>query len=88
MEGLSNGYSRTDKGAPNAQVRFCPTCGSTTHFVLTDHAIEKFGNSLIGVNMWLANPGDLKGTELRFPDGRRWSGEGEFDYVRDPLVIA
>lgn len=88
VEGATLGYSRADKDDPNAQVQFCPTCGSTTHFVLTDSAIARFGNSLVGVNMWLADPQDLAGIELRYPDGRTWSGEGEFGHVREARIIA
>jgi hypothetical protein len=87
VEGETIGYCRTDKDAPNAQVHFCPTCGSTTHFVLTPGAIAKVGNSLMGVNMWLANGADLAGIELRYPDGQSWSGEGDFAYVREARII-
>jgi hypothetical protein len=87
VEGSARGYCRTDKVEPNAQVQFCPTCGSTTHFVLTEQAIAKFGNSLVGVNMWLADPDDLAGIELRYPDGQAWSGDGDFAYVREARII-
>jgi hypothetical protein len=87
IEGGTQGYSRQDKDDPNAQIQFCPTCGTTTHFVLTQSAISKFGNSLIGVNMWMADSQDLAGIELRYPDGRGWSGEGDFAYVRDAAII-
>ena len=30
VEGSTLGYSRRDKDDPNAEIRFCPTCGSTT----------------------------------------------------------
>ena len=87
VEGITEGYCRKDKSDPNALVRFCPTCGSTTHFVLTANAVSKFGNTLMGVNMWLADEGDLAGIELRYPDGRAWSGEGDFGYVREARII-
>ena len=87
VEGRANGYCRADKGEPNANVQFCPTCGSTTHFVLTDKVVSRFGNSMMGVNMWLANPQDLAGTELRYPDGQAWPGEGDFAYVREARII-
>lgn len=87
VEGATNGYSRADKDAPNAVVQFCPRCGSTTHFVLSESAIARFGNGLVGVNMWLADPDDLAGIELRYPDGRSWPGEGDFTYVREARVI-
>lgn len=87
VEGATNGYSRADKNTPNAVVQFCPHCGSTTHFILSESAIARFGNSLVGVNMWLANPDDLAGIELRYPDGRSWPGEGDFTYVREARVV-
>ncbi len=87
VTGSASGYCRSDKDKPNAQVQFCPTCGSTTHFVLTDQAIARFGNGLMGVNMWLADASDLAGLALRYPDGRAWSGEGDFAYLREPLII-
>jgi hypothetical protein len=87
VDGEARGYCRADKEAPNAEIRFCPACGSTTHFVLTPHAVAKFGNRLTGVNMGLADPQELAGIELRYPDGRAWSGEGEFGYVRAPRIL-
>jgi hypothetical protein len=60
----------------------------TTHFVMTESAIAKFGgDSMMGVNMWLADSEDLAGIELRFPDGRAWQGEGSFNYVRPARII-
>ncbi|MBV9747772.1 MAG: hypothetical protein JO157_03050 [Acetobacteraceae bacterium] len=86
--GSTQGYCRGDKADPGAEIHFCPTCGATTHFVLTESAIARFGgNSLMGVNMWLANADDLAGIELRYPDGRAWSGEGGFGYVQDARII-
>lgn len=80
-------YRREDKAQPGVAIRFCPICGTTTHFELTEAAIEKFGNTMVGVNMRLAHETDLIGIELRYPDGRSWSGEGEFGYVREPRMI-
>ena len=85
--GDTRGYSRGDREAANAELRFCPTCGTTTHFVLTPGAVAKFGDTMLGVNMWLAEPADLAGLELRYPDGRAWSGEGPFGYVREPRTL-
>jgi hypothetical protein len=76
VNGSTSGYRRADKQHPNAKVHFCATCGSTTHFVLTDAAVAKFGNTLMGVNMWLADERDLCGVEVRYPDGQAWSGAG------------
>ena len=86
--GATNGYSRADKDDPAADLRFCPTCGSTTHFVLTEAAAAKFGNTMMGVNMLLADESDLAGIELRFPDGKAWAGAGaEITYVRPVRII-
>ena len=87
VEGRTTGYCRDDKDEVNAEVHFCPTCGSTTHFELTPAAISKFGNTLTGVNMWLADASELAGTEMRYPDGQGWSGHGDFGYVREPRII-
>ena len=37
--------------------------------------------------MRLADESDLAGIELRFPDGRAWSGEGGFGYVREARIL-
>jgi hypothetical protein len=87
VDGATAGYSRDDKDNPAAELRFCANCGATTHFVLTESAVAKFGNTLMGVNLRLADERDLAGIELRYPDGQAWSGEGEFAYVRNPVVL-
>ena len=85
--GQTSSYTRQDKDDPSAQVHFCATCGATTHFVLTPSAVAQYGNTMMGVNMWLADESDLSGIELRFPDGQSWQGAGDFSYVRDARVI-
>ena len=87
VEGSTLGYSRRDRDDPNAEIRFCPTCGSTTHFVLTESAVARFGDSLMGVNMWLADEASVAGIELRFPDGLSWPGEGDFAYLRPARIL-
>ena len=87
VEGVAQGYSRRDKAEPAACIQFCATCGSTTHFTLTEAAAAKFGNGVIGVNMLLADERDLAGLELRYPDGQAWPGEGEFHYLRPPRIL-
>lgn len=87
VEGATASYSREDKGDPSARVHFCPRCGVTTHFRLTPGVVAKFGDTMMGVNMWLAQPHDLDGVELRFPDGASWAGEGAFGYVRPARII-
>jgi hypothetical protein len=87
VTGNTNGYSREDKENPAAEIRFCPQCGTTTHFVLTPGAVAQYGNVQMGVNMRLADEKDLAGIELRFPDGRAWPGHGDFGYVQAPRII-
>ncbi len=87
IEGATNAYRRKDKSDPAAEIRFCTKCGSTTHFVLTASAASRLGTDVTGVNMRLADERDLVGVELRYPDGRAWSGEGDFGYVREPCII-
>jgi len=87
VEGAAATYCREDKDDPAAEIHFCAKCGSTTHFTLTPSAVSKFGNSQMGVNMRLASEKDLAGIELRYPDGRAWSGAGGFGYVRNARII-
>jgi hypothetical protein len=87
IEGAARRYSRGDKADPGAAIQFCGNCGSTTHFTLTDSAVAKFGNGVMGVNMQLADESDLAGIELRYPDGRAWPGEGDFGYVREARIL-
>ena len=65
-----NPIAGTDKTEPTAEIRFCGNCGATTHFTLTTIAVAKFGNTMMGVNMPLADERNFAGLELRFPDGR------------------
>lgn len=87
VEGTAADYRRDDKAEPAAEIHFCPRCGSTTHFTLTESAAAKFGNTLMGVNMRLVDESELAGIELRYPDGRAWPGEGDFNYVRAARIL-
>ncbi|MEE4210058.1 MAG: hypothetical protein V2I43_12410 [Parvularcula sp.] len=87
-EGATHPYSRTDKGTPAVEVHSCPTCGSTTHFALTESfKADNPDADQMGVNMRLFEPEQLGGIEVRYPDGRAWSGEGAFVYRAPSLVI-
>jgi len=85
--GTTSGHRRTDKPTANAEVHACRTCEATTHFVMTEEVIALHGNTMMGVNMWLADPADLAGVEVRYPDGLAWSGQGEWEYVREATVL-
>ncbi|MCV0382279.1 MAG: GFA family protein [Erythrobacter sp.] len=87
VKGTTARYQRTDKERASAEIHFCPTCGSTTHFTLTEGTIAAFGNTMMGVNARLADEAELAGVELRFPDGAAWAGAGEFGYVREAVRL-
>jgi hypothetical protein len=87
VDGAAETYSRGDKPDPAAAVHFCGQCGSTTHFTLTASAVAQHGNVQMGVNMLLADESDLAGIELRYPDGRAWSGGSDFGYVRPARIL-
>lgn len=85
--GATKGYCREDKEDPAAETRFGENGGSTTHFNLTASAVLKFGNTMMGVNMLLADERDLAVVALRFPDGQARAGAGEFAYVQTARII-
>ena len=87
VSGAAKGYSRSDKPDPAAEIRFCGTCGSVTHFVLTLGAAAAHGNTMMGVNIRALPDSELAGVEIRFPDGAAWDGAGEFGYVREPVGL-
>lgn len=87
VTGQTTSYRRRDKYEPGVDVHFCPSCGSTTHFRLTEVAVSKHGDVMMGVNAGLADEHALAGVELRYPDGKKWSGEGEFGYVRPSRIL-
>src|SRR6201990_2972738 len=72
VDGMTKGYSWEDKEDQAAELQFCQSCGSTTHFPLTASSVAKFGNVQLGVNVRLADERDLAEIELRHPDGRAW----------------
>jgi len=87
IEGPSRGYCREDKDDPAAELHFCETCGSATHFTLTPSTASRLGMDMVGINMRLADEDDLAGIELRYPDGRAWQGEGPFGFVREARIL-
>ncbi|WP_296717188.1 GFA family protein [Erythrobacter sp.] len=87
VTGPTSTYCRRDKPEPGVDVHFCQACGSTTHFRLTEAAAQKHGDVMMGVNAGLAEEAELAGIELRYPDGKNWSGEGEFAYVRPSRIL-
>ena len=81
-------FTRSDKAAPGVEVHSCGTCGTTTHWMLTEKFKEQNPSAdRAGVNMRLFDPDELQGVEVRFPNGKDWTGEGPFEYRRPSLTI-
>ncbi len=88
-EGDTKPFVRNDKPAPGAQVHTCRSCGTTTHFALTEEFREENPSAdQVGVNMRIFDPYELVGIEVRFPNGRDWAGEGPFEYRRNAMTIS
>lgn len=87
--GETQSYSRADKDEPSVQIHSCGTCGTTTHFTLTEACKTRQDVvNHVGVNMRLFDSTDLFGLEVRYPSGAAWSGDGPFGYRRQPLTIS
>ncbi len=80
VEGQTKAYRRADYDKPAVEMRFCQNCGTTTHWVLTEH----YDSDRVGVNMRIFEPGELTGIEARTLDGRNWSGDSEAEHRRPP----
>lgn len=87
--GETTAFVRRDKPDAGVAVHACPTCSATTHFTLTDDFRAKNpAADVAGVNMRLFDPADLQGVEIRYPNGKDWTGAGAFDYRRDAMTIS
>jgi hypothetical protein len=88
VHGETAGFVRADKPNAGVAVQSCATCGATTHFVLTEDFRRQHPTAdVVGVNMRLFDPDALAGVEVRFPDGKAWSGEGPYGFRRAPLKL-
>jgi hypothetical protein len=76
-------FRRKDRTEPSVDAHFCPICGVTTHWVLLPHV----GSESMGVNMRLFDIRELRGIEIRFPDGAGWDGSSPYGYRRVSTVI-
>jgi hypothetical protein len=87
-EGATEVFVRADKEAPMVEIHSCRSCAATTHYLPTpEFRNQADGPGTLGVNMRLFEPDELTGVEVRFPDGRRWSGSGPFGYRRAAMRI-
>ena len=80
IEGKTSSYRRSDYDEPAVEMHFCPECGTTTHWITTEH----FDGDKVGVNARIFEPCDLTGIEARFLDGRNWYGDKEPEHRRKP----
>ncbi len=71
VEGETSPYRRADYAEPAVETHSCSKCGTTTHWVTTEH----FEGDKMGVNVHIFEPEELEGTEARFLDGRNWFGK-------------
>ena len=81
-------YVRADYPLAAVAIHSCTRCGTTTDWTITEkYQAEKGPMDRCGVNMRLFDPGLLEGVEVRFPDGRAWTGEEDYGYRRDPIIM-
>jgi hypothetical protein len=78
VTGATSAYRRSDYEKPAVEIRFCAQCGTTTHWVLTEH----FDDDQVGVNIRIFDPSELFGIEARSLDGRHWTGEKPAEHRR------
>lgn len=83
INGETSSYARADYSKPAVALHFCKNCGNATHWtsLMSDHPDR------MGANMRLFAAADLDGVELRFPDGRNWTGETDFGYRGEPATL-
>ena len=70
VSGETRSYRRADYARPAVEMHSCPRCGTTTHWVTTEH----FEGNRVGVNARIFEPAQMEGIEARFLDGRNWDG--------------
>lgn len=80
VTGATQEYRRADYDEPAVEMRFCGSCGTTTHWVLTEH----FEGDRVGVNMRMFDPQETNGIEARTLDGHNWQGDGPAQERRKP----
>jgi hypothetical protein len=83
ISGETISYVRADRDFPSSKVHFCGTCGCTTHWSPTLNNPQ----DNMGANMRLFDSEELTGIPLHFPDGKAWSGQGEFGMRRDSNIF-
>lgn len=88
ISGETSYFLRSDIENPAVAAHFCPSCGTSTHWALSE-AYQRANPGLdrVGVNMKLFAPKDLIGIEIRFPDGDGWTGKRPPGVRREPVLM-
>ncbi|GGC24506.1 hypothetical protein GCM10011363_46260 [Marivita lacus] len=87
-DGPTSSVMRNDKADPAAEVHSCRSCHTTMHFVIAKSFQDQHGPvDIVGVNMRLFELHQIEGVEVRFPNGKDWSGVGAFEYRRPAATI-
>lgn len=87
ITGDTRGYRRVEQESPVVEMRFCPTCGTTTHWVLTENFPDAEQADSMGVNMRIFTPDQVAGIEARMLDGRGWDQKAEPAHRRPPGIL-
>ena len=88
VTGKTNTYVREDRLTPAVEIHSCVVCSDTTHWTLTKaYQISTGITDNMGVNMRLFSDSDLQGVEMKFPDGKAWSGQGEYGFRKPAIII-
>lgn len=83
VSGETRGYRRVERDAPAVEIRFCTICGSTTHWILTEH----HPGGRMGVNMRIFDPALSAGIETHTLDGRNWDGTTDAAHRRPSGIL-
>lgn len=89
VTGQTKPYVRPDRPNPIVELHSCVICGDTTHWHITaGYKQSPSVTDQMGVNMRHFAATDLVGVEVRFPDGKAWSGEGDYTYRQPHEIIS
>ena len=82
VSGVPTDYRRADADADEqfVEMHFCSSCGTTTHWTLTENA----EGDRLGVNIRIFDPAELEGVEVRTIDGLHWDGSAPPQHRRPP----
>ncbi|MEM7741558.1 MAG: aldehyde-activating protein [Pseudomonadota bacterium] len=89
VSGDTSVFVRPDRELPAVAIHSCPSCHATTHWTLTEEYRATAPDAdRLGVNMRLFSGDAMNGVEVRFPDGERWDGKGDFGFRRPSFIAS